>query len=101
MKKDTRLREQGLTSLGSAASIQLKAQTPPKGVFWLCVVILLQVTETPVSYICLLIPRRLGPLGFEVLWDSPLNKGVVFPTQATENVNISTKAQEKLCEILQ
>lgn len=46
-----RLRELGLNSLGSAARIQLKPQTPPKGHFWLCMVILLQATETSVSYI--------------------------------------------------
>lgn len=36
-------------------------------------------------------PARLGG----VHWDSPLNKGAVFPPQATENVNISTKPHEK------
>lgn len=37
-----KLREEGFTSLGSAARSQIKAQTPPKGYLWLCEVILLR-----------------------------------------------------------
>lgn len=99
-----RLRELGLTSLGSAARIQLKAQTPPKGHFWLRVVILSQAIETSVSYICLLVQHGdhgdLAPLALRCTGIHP-KQGSGGPNAGNTKCKHLHKATRKMCEILQ